>query len=112
MGTLGNGTIGDRIKECRKDLGMSQEKLAELLYMKKSTICKYENNQNDVGSSMIVELANVLHTTPNYLLLGEEDNNAWFDDIIHIVKSIKEPKMQVLAKKQLKCIAELEKTSA
>ena len=71
-------------------------------FSKNELICKYENNQNDVGSSVIVELANILHTTPNYLLLGETDNNAWFDDIMLIVKSIKEPKMRVLAKKQLK----------
>ena len=32
-----NNTIGTRIKECRKAMGLSQEALAELLYMKKNT---------------------------------------------------------------------------
>ena len=57
MSTTGNGTIGDRIKECRKDLGMSQEALAEILYMKKSTISKYESNDRDIPASTIVSLS-------------------------------------------------------
>ncbi len=62
-------TIGSRIRECRKAMGLSQEALAELLYVKKNTICRYEKDEHDIPSSSIVALAKALHTTPNYLLM-------------------------------------------
>ena len=36
-------TIGQRIKECRLKLGMTQQEFAEVMYMPKSTISAYEN---------------------------------------------------------------------
>ena len=98
-------TIGSRIRECRKAMGYSQEKLAELLYMKKGTISKYENDQNDIPSSMVIELAKVLHTTPNYILLGTTNDASWEEDVMKILRKISDPSMRKLAIKQLECIA-------
>lgn len=53
-------TIGSRIRAARKELGYSQEELAALLYMKKTTICKYEKDLHDIPSSVIVQLAKIL----------------------------------------------------
>ena len=41
-------TIGSRIRAARKEMGYSQEELAALLYMKKTTICKYEKDLHDI----------------------------------------------------------------
>ena len=49
--------LGARIRECRKEIGYSQETLAAMLYMKKTTICKYEKDLHDIPSSVLVELA-------------------------------------------------------
>ena len=38
-------------------MGYSQETLAAMLYMKKTTICKYEKDLHDIPSSVLVELA-------------------------------------------------------
>ena len=38
-------TIGQRIKECRKNKGMTQEALAEKMLTDKSTISLYENDK-------------------------------------------------------------------
>lgn len=35
------------------------------VYMKKTTIYKYEKDLHDIPSSVLVELAKALHTTPN-----------------------------------------------
>ena len=108
MSTTGNGTIGERIKECRNSLGMSQEELAEILYMKKSTVSKYENDNHDISASAIIALSKSLDTTPNYLLLGHEETrseDAWIEDMIQVMKKITEPLYRELALKQLKCIA-------
>ena len=41
-------SIGERIKARRIELGMTQEELADALYIKKSTISYYENNKIDI----------------------------------------------------------------
>ena len=110
MSTTGNGTIGDRIKERRKDLGLSQETLAEILYMKKSTISKYENDDRDIPASTIVILSEALNTSPNYLLLGPDGigmDEKWIEDIVQVLKKITEPPYRELALNQLKCIVNM-----
>ena len=70
-------TIGQRIKECRKKMGMTQEEFAEVIYMPKSTISAYERDVVDLKLGTIKELAKVLHTTVGYLIEGEKEE---FDD--------------------------------
>lgn len=101
-------TIGARIRDCRKEMGYSQETLASMLYMKKTTICKYEKDQHDIPSSVVIELAKALHTTPNYLLLGDVDENEWIDDMIQILVQIKRPEYRELAKKQIALLVEID----
>lgn len=61
--------FGARVKERREHLGMSQEELASLLgYSDKSSISKIENNQRDITRGKIIEFAEVLKTTPSYLM--------------------------------------------
>ena len=103
--TKEKNTVGSRIRECRKALGLSQEALAELLYMKKNTISRYENDEHDIPSSNIVALAEALETTPDYLLLGKTEEEPWMKDVIRVLGSIKDPAMRKLALDQLKCIA-------
>ena len=81
-----NNTVGSRIRECRKEMGYSQETLAAMLYMKKTTICKYEKDEHDIPSSVMVELAKALHTTPNYLLLGDIEEDVYTDQIEHTAR--------------------------
>lgn len=100
-------TIGARIRACRKEMGYSQETLAAMLYMKKTTICRYEKDEHDIPSSVIVELAKALHTTPNYLLMGESDDDSWVEDMLQILERITDPAMRKLAMQQLKCIADI-----
>ena len=64
--------IGDRIKNLRKEKDMTQEELAQALgYKSKSSVAHIENGR-DVPRSMVVQLADVLDTTPAYLM-GWED---------------------------------------
>ena len=100
-------TVGTRIRECRKEMGYSQETLAAMLYMKKTTICKYEKDQHDIPSSVLVELAKALHTTPNYLLLGDVEEDDWMDDMIQMLEKIKRPEYRELVKKQIEMLAEI-----
>lgn len=84
-----------------------EETLAAMLYMKKTTICKYEKELHDIPSSVLVELAKALHTTPNYLLLGDVEADDWMDDMIQMLEKIKRPEHRELAKKQIALLVQL-----
>ena len=100
-------SVGARIRECRKEIGYSQETLAAMLYMKKTTICKYEKDLHDIPSSVLVELAKALHTTPNYLLLGDVEVDDWMDDMIQMLEKIQKPEIKELVKKQIALLVQL-----
>ncbi len=65
-------TIGQRIKECRLKLGMTQQELAEKMFVPKTTISSYERDVVDMKMGTIKNLAMVLHTTAGYLIDGEK----------------------------------------
>lgn len=66
-------TIGERIRMARKKKGLTQEELASQLgYKSKSSVAHIENGR-DIPRSMVVRLAEILDTTPAYLMGWEED---------------------------------------
>lgn len=67
-----NKIIGQRIKECRMKMGMTQEELAEVLYTKKCTISAYDTGKIDIKVSILRDIAKVLNTTAGYLMDGDE----------------------------------------
>jgi transcriptional regulator with XRE-family HTH domain len=61
--------VNTRIRQCRMDLGMSQEELAEAVgYTGRSAIARIESGRNKVSISKIPIFAKALHTTEAYLL--------------------------------------------
>ena len=75
--------------------------------MKKTTICKYEKDIHDIPSSVLVDLAKALHTTPNYLLLDDVEAADWMDDMIQMLEKIGRSEMKELAKKQITLLVQL-----
>lgn len=70
-------TTGERIKSLREQLGYSQAQLAKLLgYRSRSTINKIELGINDISQSKIKAFADVLNTTPAFLLGIDANNKA------------------------------------
>lgn len=68
--------IGEKIREKRIELGMTQEELAAKLgYKSKTTIAKIESGTNDITQSKVVDFAKVLQTTPAYLMGWEDDTD-------------------------------------
>lgn len=65
--------IGKKIKNRRKEIGMSQDELADRMgYKSRSTIAKIEKGVNDVTQTNIVKFAEVLNTSLAYLMGWEE----------------------------------------
>jgi transcriptional regulator with XRE-family HTH domain len=70
-------TVGDRILCMRKQVGLTQEELAKKMgYKSKSTINKIELGINDIPQSKIFQFAEVLGTTPAYLMGWDEEENS------------------------------------
>lgn len=66
-------TTGERMKQRRKELGFSAEKIAERLGVSPATIYRYEKGDIEkVPVDIFAELARILQTTPAYLMGWEE----------------------------------------
>lgn len=69
-------TVGDRIRERRKELNMTMEELGERLGVRRWTVNKYEKDQIDMNVSTIKALHNILGIS--YLELLDDDET---DDV-------------------------------
>ena len=79
--------IGNRIKARREELGLTQQQLADRLgYKSKATINKIEMGINGISQRRIVDFANALQTSIEYLMEmdkpGDENSQqaGWYTD--------------------------------
>ena len=80
-------TTGERIKRLRKDLGLSADKLGEMIGKDRSTIYRYE--RGDIKSAtidVIPRLAEALQTTPQYILGWDKKPAFYWVDPAHLMK--------------------------
>ena len=67
-------TVGNRIKQCRLDLGMTQDELAAKMgYNGKSTVSAAENCGDNITTTKVRKFADALGVSFRYLM-GYEDN--------------------------------------
>ena len=64
--------LGEKIKELREEIGLTQEELAQCLFLDKSTIAKYETNKIQPSLQNLIDLAVFFQVSTDYLL-GLED---------------------------------------
>ncbi len=62
--------VGRRVRERRKALGMSQEKLANALGISFQQVQKYEVGHNRVAASRLWDMANILEVKVGYFFEG------------------------------------------
>ena len=61
--------VGEKIRKLRKTAGLSQVELAGMLGVSKQSLYKYETGVvRNIPFEKIEKLAQILHTTPQYLL--------------------------------------------
>ena len=90
--------IGDRIRLRRKQLGMSQEELAQKMgYTSRSTINKIELGTNDITQSKVMQFATILNTSPAFLMDWEKDDN------VKVSLPFPEPVREILIYGHLSC---------
>ena len=71
----------DRIKALRKELGLTQEKFAERLSMKRNTIANYEIGRNEPIDAVISLICKEFHVNEEWLRTGEGGNENMFTKI-------------------------------
>ena len=71
-------TTGERIKQLRKELGLSADELGEMIGKDRSTIYRYERGEVENATvDVIPRLAKALQTTPQYIL-GWDNKPAFY----------------------------------
>lgn len=66
-------TIGKRISQIRKELGLTQEELADSIGVEKSTVAHYESNRRLPRVDIMVRISDVLECSLDYLMKGKWD---------------------------------------
>lgn len=101
-----NSTIGSRIRDRRKELGMSQEELAEKLYTSKQMISSYENDKTEIKVSVLRELVETLNTSTSYLVDGivEVRHTPQVEQLLGIFSRLDNDKIREIAIQQMKLL--------
>ena len=67
--------VGQRVRSRRLEIGMSQEKLAELLGVTFQQVQKYEKGVNRIAVSRLLDIANALEVSASRFFDGLEARN-------------------------------------
>ena len=100
--TLKEETLGQRIRASRIMRNMTQEQLADIMCIPKTTLSAYENDKVDIKSSVLVELSRHLGTTPNYLL-GMEPSD--INNVVNLLNRINDSQVREAFMIQLEALA-------
>lgn len=79
---------GTRIRDLRKDAGMSQDQLAELASLNRVTIAKYESGKVEPGAQALSRIADALDVTVDQLL-GRSDMRQEQDDVMALREQLR-----------------------
>ena len=99
-------TLGGRIKYRRIIVGMTQENLAELMYVKHGLISQYENNVVQPSLDKLQEIAKILETSVAYLVDGVEAIISDEDrELLAALHAIKNDTLRIAAIEHIKQLA-------
>jgi transcriptional regulator with XRE-family HTH domain len=68
-------TLGERIRKARLLYGMSQTELAKRVGISKTAMNQIEMGETDPRASRIAAIAETLHVSTDYLLLGRQSED-------------------------------------
>lgn len=84
-------SVGNRLRELRKEKGVSQDDLARLLNINKTTVSNYESDRRNLSVENITTLCKYFNVTADYLL-GITDKRIITDktQIVDVSESIQD----------------------
>ena len=59
---------GDRLRNLRKEKGLTQAELGDMLGVKKSVVCLYEKEKRNPSIESIIDMVQIFNVTADYLL--------------------------------------------
>lgn len=66
----------NRIKELRKQIGYTQQQLADFLYLDKTSVSKWETYKNLPNQNILIKLCSLFNVSLDYLLCREVDTDS------------------------------------
>ncbi|MET1789230.1 XRE family transcriptional regulator [Enterococcus faecium] len=94
--------IGERMKLRRKELNLSADVVAEKLGVSRSTIFRYEKGDIEkLPTNILEDIAEVLKTTPAFLMGWEDENAPSIETIYKQLNSERQTKVYNFAEQQL-----------
>ena len=78
--------IGKRIQQRRKELGLKQYELAEQLNISNNHMSSIETGREKPSLETLLHACEILHVTPDYLLLGNMHTDDISQDILASLK--------------------------
>lgn len=72
-------TLGNRLYEMRKEKGLSQEQVAEILGVTRQTVSKWETDQTTPDFDKIIPLCNLYNVSTDELLTGNKQGDYTID---------------------------------
>lgn len=101
-------TTGQRMRDRRKELGISAEKVASLLGVSPATIYRYENGDIEkMPGSVLEPISKILNTTPAYLM-GWSDISFSEEVFLNYVSQLSRSETLELAQKLISLAAKEE----
>lgn len=69
-------TFGERLRQLRKEKNLTQDTLAKILFLNKSSISRYEKNNQMPENDLLQRIADYFYVSTDYLLgrSSEKDN--------------------------------------
>lgn len=84
-------SFGNKIKELRKQAGLSQQELAQKLGVTQKSICNYENDTRfPKGQNVIKGLSDIFGVTVDYLLENTDNKDVIFSNEDDFISSAKQ----------------------
>ena len=74
--------IGSFLKELRKEKGITQEELAEMLYVSGRTVSRWETGTNMPDISLLVDIAEIFDVSIPEIINGERKNEIMEKEVI------------------------------
>lgn len=92
--------IGKRIRERRIEIGMTQDRLAELVGVSRSNILRYEHGGiNEVPSGKLKAIADALHVDAGYFLEEEPPHLTLAQvELVNAVEGLPEDRVRFYAR--------------
>ena len=85
-------TLGERIKDCRQNAKLSQEKVAELVGVSRQAVTKWEANQTAPNTENLFKLAEIFGCTVDMMLSADESSKQSPAEQIYYLYKMEETK--------------------